>query len=147
MAIEYITNLMNISDLHKWVFWPEQVKERQQLLEKKRLEYYARMQDKTKPWSQVLGLSERHDQEYPETDENFKLLYYKFYILSNVMLGYEVAEKLIRNGKGTWEHYYIPAVELAVDLSSTLDDKIDYDAFDSACEYIQNYLTGEAGLS
>jgi hypothetical protein len=132
---------MNNNDLHAWVFWPEQVKERHPQLEAKRLQYWAAMKDPAQPWAHITDLVERHNQEYPDA-ESFKLLYYKFYILSNVMLAYEVAEKRIRSGFGEWNDYYVPAIELAVDLGPVINHKLDYEIFAQACEHINDYVTG-----
>ena len=68
-------------------FLPSQVLERHTGLDQKRRKYLELMNDKTAPWANVHGLDQRHDDF-----EDFRFLYYKFFISCQVLL-------ISKNGK------------------------------------------------
>lgn len=114
-------------------------------LEAKKQEYWRRIETPNlesgwSSWGQC-DLIRRHD-----TDENFRLLYYKFVIISNVLLASEKFEREKKAGDNNLPDS-IEGRLIRIALATSLNRQIDTKAFETACEVIHDYLTNPESLN
>ena len=111
---------MNTPNPSPQVFLPSRVMERRAALEEKRLEYWVKMKDPEAPWVAIRDLYEQH-----EAYQEYRFLYYKFFLLSQIMLATEKAYKLsIREGKSV-DDYTLTSKSFVPDLKEMFGSKFD----------------------
>lgn len=117
----------------------------QKKLEEKRKEYWNRMKtpDPQSGWTswQQCDLTCRHD-----SDPGFRLLYYKFIIITDICLACEKHESRKKAGNNGLPDT-IEGRMVEMELSSSLGRTVVSDEFDSACEVIHGYLNNPESLN
>lgn len=105
--------------------------ERQAALEEKRLEYWAKMKDPEAPWAGIRDLYEQH-----EACQEYRFLFYKFFLLSQIMLATEKAYKLsVREGKSV-DEYILTSKSFVPDLKEMFGGKFD----EEVCAQARNII-------
>ena len=129
---------MNTPNPSPQAFLPSRVTERRASLEAKRLEYWAKMKDPEAPWSHIRDLYEKHHES-----EDYRFLYYKFYVLSQVMLAAVKAHTLATREEMPLDSYTLTAQDLAPDLKEMFGSKFDEDSFTQASDIIFEKVMGD----
>ncbi|MEK7609701.1 MAG: hypothetical protein AAB470_01090 [Patescibacteria group bacterium] len=112
-------------------------------LENKRKEYLEWIGQPNCAWVswQQSDLICRHN-----SDPDFRLLYYKFVIISTVLIANEKYE--VRKSAGTNSMpNTVDSRLIGFDLSRSLGRAVVSEEFESACEVIDNYVTGKEQLN
>ncbi len=122
-------------------FLPSQVLERHTGLDQKRRKYLELMNDKTAPWANVHGLDQRHDDF-----EDFRFLYYKFFISCQVLLISKKWQGMHARGTSQTNGYSFNLRDLFTELSRSFCNKIDEEIFQQAGDVIHRYTTGEVSF-
>lgn len=121
-----------------------QARKLQKQLEEKRADYFSRIRGSNGSWDQswsTRDLLKRHDD-----DIEFRLRYYKFVLISIVLIACEkAARKELRSDDGFDGTVNTKCV--GTDLSMSLDRNVDTETFNVACEVINDYVTGVRPLS
>ena len=131
---------MNIEDLRTVVFPASQAKRLLTTLEQKRDEYWRRIYDPEKPWSHVPDIVQRHNTEYSGYSNDFKLLYYKFYVLAQVIFLTKKADEFSKIDALHIDEYPINGALFASDLNPMLDNTLDFEIFYEACLVVRSYI-------
>lgn len=115
-------------------------------LEEKRKEYWQRIDApdpattlKRWPWHEC-DLIRRY-----EMDESFRLLYYKFVVLTDVLMACEKHDQHKAAGQNGLPET-IDGKLIGIDLATALARPLYPDEFNAACQVISNYLTGTESL-
>ena len=128
----------------RWEFTLPESVEFKNKLEDKRIEYRNRIEapDLETHWSsfQSCDLIQRHD-----LHESFRLLYYKYVILSDILLAYEKRELAKKAGTNGLPDK-LEARFIGIDIATSLARPIDPEQFEYACKVISDYLTGTEPL-
>ena len=93
----------------------------------KRDEYASRLVDSRQTWTKIPGMEEKH-----RLDENYRLLFYKFFILCAVINAPKASAVSISN--------------ISLDLIRQFDGYFEKKRFIRACRVIKSYIEGRRPL-
>ncbi|MEN9912834.1 MAG: hypothetical protein RLY66_242 [Candidatus Parcubacteria bacterium] len=113
------------------------------LLKEKQKEYFIRIKGTELSWDsswRKIDLLARHD-----GDTDFRLLYYKFVIISILVMASEKYPQKVQEDDPYVEDV-VGARLIGVDLSHALCRNLEIETFNRACNVISDYLSGKLEL-